>query len=244
MVAQSNDIFVGPEDERVPLWRYMDFAKFVSILTEGGLYFARVDHLGDNFEGTHAKGVQPIDLSPPPQVDEAQLRDAIKKSRVLARQTSRELKTRIFVSSWYMSEHESAAMWKLYGFNEQAIALKTSFRKLKFQLPADVFLGMVRYIDYEKDFIPGGNFWFPFVHKRKSFEHEREVRAIFAYALNRVPETKIGEWRKVDLQTLIDGVYVAPTAPAWFQELVSSTSSKFGFAFQAHRSSLDQDPLW
>jgi hypothetical protein len=33
------------------LWRYMDFAKFVSMLHEGGLYFARAGDFNDRFEG-------------------------------------------------------------------------------------------------------------------------------------------------------------------------------------------------
>jgi len=38
-----------------PLWRYMDFSKFVSLLMNKGLYFARADTFDDFFEG--AKGV-------------------------------------------------------------------------------------------------------------------------------------------------------------------------------------------
>ena len=36
------------------LWRYMDFTKFVAMLNNKALYFCRLDHLGDPFEG--AKG--------------------------------------------------------------------------------------------------------------------------------------------------------------------------------------------
>ena len=38
----------APETE---LWRYMDFAKFVSMLEQRSIYFARADVLGDPFEG-------------------------------------------------------------------------------------------------------------------------------------------------------------------------------------------------
>jgi hypothetical protein len=33
------------------LWRYMDFAKFVSLLETRSIHFARADVLGDSFEG-------------------------------------------------------------------------------------------------------------------------------------------------------------------------------------------------
>lgn len=37
-------------------------------------------------------------------------------------------------------------------------------------------IGLVKYIDYDKDVFPLDNTFYPFTHKRKSFEHEREVR--------------------------------------------------------------------
>lgn len=38
-------------DPATPLWRYMDFEKFISLLEERAPYFARADKLGDKFEG-------------------------------------------------------------------------------------------------------------------------------------------------------------------------------------------------
>ena len=38
-------------DPNTPLWRYMDFAKFVALLEHRAIYFARADQLGDKFEG-------------------------------------------------------------------------------------------------------------------------------------------------------------------------------------------------
>ena len=37
---------------------------------------------------------------------------------------------------------------------------------------------MVKYVDYDKVPIALGNHFFPFVHKRLSFAHETELRAI------------------------------------------------------------------
>jgi hypothetical protein len=35
------------------LWKYMDFVKYVSLLSKRALYFCRVDSLGDDFEGAY-----------------------------------------------------------------------------------------------------------------------------------------------------------------------------------------------
>ena len=42
-----------------PLWRYMDFTKFVAMLASKSLYFSRVDRLDDAFEGAFPTLQQP-----------------------------------------------------------------------------------------------------------------------------------------------------------------------------------------
>jgi hypothetical protein len=42
--------------DNTPIWRYLDFAKFVLLLTERSLFFCRADLLGDKFE--LAKGIR------------------------------------------------------------------------------------------------------------------------------------------------------------------------------------------
>ena len=41
-----------PSDPSATVWRYMDFAKFVSLLDSQALYFARASLLEDKFEGS------------------------------------------------------------------------------------------------------------------------------------------------------------------------------------------------
>ena len=47
--------FKQPENNKIMVWRYMDFTKFVSMLENGGLFFCRADLLGDPFEGSFAR---------------------------------------------------------------------------------------------------------------------------------------------------------------------------------------------
>src|SRR5215207_9699692 len=51
----SNFACTPPDDENVRVWRYMTFIKFVSLLDRSALFFARVDRLGDPFEGSYAR---------------------------------------------------------------------------------------------------------------------------------------------------------------------------------------------
>jgi hypothetical protein len=43
-----------PEDDTT-IWRYMNFAKFVSILHDNSLCFSRLDLLGGPFEGAYSR---------------------------------------------------------------------------------------------------------------------------------------------------------------------------------------------
>lgn len=88
---------------------------------------------------------------------------------------------------------------------------------------------------YNKDWIPESNPLAPFLYKRKSFQHEHEVRALIPMGdlrelqkdphLNSVPLT--GLWQTVDLKCLVEKVYVAPDAPTWFFELVKRVTERY-----------------
>ncbi len=86
------------------------------------------------------------------------------------------------VNCWHMNEHESAAMWKLYLKSDEGIAVQSTYNKLLNSMHDSndfmLLVGAVNYIDYNKEVIPFGNAFYPYIHKRKSFEHERELRAV------------------------------------------------------------------
>ena len=161
----------------------------------------------------------------------------------------------VFLNCWHMNEYESAAMWKLYTKSNEAVALQSTFSRLHSCLPKKVYVGVVQYIDYDKDWMAEGNAFYPFVHKQKSFEHEREVRAVIqasSYIKNgaEVPRqigmknNELGRQVEVELETLIEKIYVAPTAPDWFGELVKRVTGKYRLEKPVIRSILDQKPVY
>jgi hypothetical protein len=80
---------------------------------------------------------------------------------------------------------------------------------------APLIYSEVHYIDFSKEQIPAGNPVFPFLYKRQSFEHKREVRAISPLVEMKNPaQYKHGIGIPVDLNTLIEDLYVHPGAPA------------------------------
>jgi hypothetical protein len=49
--ATGHYVFTEPSNPDIRIWRYMDFAKYVSLLETSALWFSRADKLGESFEG-------------------------------------------------------------------------------------------------------------------------------------------------------------------------------------------------
>lgn len=243
-LSKLRQLFAVP-DENVTIWRYVDFIKFVDLLENQCLFFARVDKLGDDFEGSCPK---------------ANLRYRLKQySRLVGVDIEaddisafyRLLREFTAVNCWYINEYESAAMWTLYLKSNEGIALRSSYRRLR-----DSFIDQkphkickVHYIDYEKDTM-STNLLAAYLHKRKSFEHESELRAIiqvlsrrrFSKRSKRPFDTGIRI--QVNLDVLIDKIYVAPQTPDWQFNLVKSLVEKYGLRKEVVYSILDDKPVY
>jgi len=117
-----------------------------------------------------------------------------------------------------------------------------------------VFVGAVHYVDYEQRHIPFGNVFTPFLYKRLSFEYERELRALAVKACMSGDDAKIEETRldfehegisvHVGLDELVECVFVAPTTPVWFQNLIRDVLRRYGLDRQVTRSDLEASPLY
>jgi hypothetical protein len=140
-----------------------------------------------------------------------------------------------------MSEHESAAMWSHYA--DRGVAICSTYEALIASLDPTIefYAGTVKYIDYATEVMPGGNAFWPLIHKRQGFESERELR--FVSYFGDPVETASSEPKfdpsfegpavlavKADLASLPSGVYVSPTAPPWFAEVVKSVLRCYGLA--------------
>ncbi len=241
MAASTHYVFEKPSNVDTPIWRYMDFTKFVSMLENSGLYLARADKLGDPFEGSYSRG------------NEKQRPDVYKDKRLedilpSLGKWAQLMRYKTFVNCWHMNYHESAAMWYQYAKTNEAIAIRSTFQKLDDLLDSDCLLGVIKYIDYEHDWLPEGNLLFPFVHKRLSFAHEQEIRVVVQdnpNLPNFVKEIRPdGIWKKLDLSLLIEEIYVAPTSPTWFHELVEKVISKYELNKPVIQSTLDKEPFF
>ena len=84
--------------------------------------------------------------------------------------------------------------------------------------------------------------FFPFLFKRKSFQYEREVRIISDISSANI---KINDGMKidVDINQLIEKIYIHPKSENWYKNLVIELVSKLGFDFTIEKSDLESDIL-
>ncbi len=218
---EHHEVFNRPADH-AQIWRYIDFAKFVDVLDRKALFFARADRMNDPWEASLSLAIEERHL----EKINLQLPPGSRPPRVVEyRAHWQAVRRRMFLSCWHLADHESAAMWDLYAGREgQGIALQSTFGRLERALPNEwqhsIHAGTVSYVDYSSDDIPLGNAFYRCLYKRTGFEHERELRAIFDTHDDRSPH---GFLVPVDLSTLVEKIYVAPTASPWFPERVKRT---------------------
>ena len=181
----------------VQLWRYMNFAKFVSTLETRQLFFTRADKLDDPFEGAWSEPtLRQLDSLIEHGNNRGHEDPATGDRYVSEKETARLWKQIILghsqqerrytlINCWREGEHESEAMWNQtprHG-EKYELAIKSDFKSLVHSFPSrsrvpDI-VARVEYIPYQTKEMPlslAG----PYFHKRIEFQDEREVRAIIS----------------------------------------------------------------
>ena len=213
----------------IVLWKYMDFLKFVNILTTNKIWFNKINCFEDVYEGTYPVANKALrdkiyNGAPPPQC----VYDTAEKYE----------RQRLYVLCFHNNEYESAAMWNLYA-NDAGIAIKTSGNRLKkcFNNESkNIYIAPVDYIDYEKDFLPEGNAFYLGTHKRKSFSHEKEIRCMYFNTGDALDDK--GQYINVDVTELIEEIYISPYAPEYMADTLKALLKKYGYHIPITKSPL------
>jgi hypothetical protein len=176
--------------------------------------------------------------------------DGIRRAAMNLRQI-RTLTKDYFVNCWHVNENESEAMWKLYLQGDQGIVLRSSVQRLINSLAGyapHVHIGKVKYVDHFTSEVAVNNFFEFALLKRRSLEHERELRAVIwgrpLRFQNTITDCDVGINAACCLDTLIEEIRVAPTAKDWFLEIVRSVSQAYRFGFSVQPSYLARPPIW
>ncbi|MEM5669932.1 hypothetical protein AAHB59_18150 [Bacillus cereus] len=230
----------------------MDFTKFMSMLDKEEIFFTRSDRFADKFEGTFPKANREMRPDTYKDILIPKYQEQVFKRLDEIVTYGRKF---ITINCWHMNEYESAAMWDLYLKSGEGIAIQSNVGRLIESFahsPQKILIGKVEYKDFNKDFVSGEEPVDLFIYKRKSFEHEREIRAIHQYPFvlsdegwiddKAEPPIEYGVGIQCDIRVLIEKVYISPTAPGWFEELVRSMCDKFNLNIDVIRSELSELP--
>ena len=148
------------------------------------------------------------------------------------------------VNCWHANDGESEAMWRLYADNGKAVAIETSIDALKESIQCResehrVHIYPVKYLDFfdkapkPSDCVVEGHLT-PLL-KRRSYQHENEVRAFIGRVPKDIQESgNIEYWQPtpirlpVDVGILVKRVYVSPYASDPFESSVTNICELLG----------------
>lgn len=162
-----------PKDDSV-IWRFLDLAKFISLLKERALFMTRADKFEDQFEGAVCT-----------------LADSDKYDAALSDYFSEVLEGKPVGDQLIENEHHAIQL----------------IRKNSFE-----------------------------------YEHEVRVRIITEGGLSPNPPEFMT--LPVELDELIESVYVSPMAEPWFRDVVEDVLRKYGLEKKVYHSALDDKALF
>jgi hypothetical protein len=235
----------------------MDFPKFVSLISKKALFFALADKLVDNFEGSwpvsnfflRSESLAKISVNTRTGETTNLAKSLSKTSKEYARFTA--------INCWHANPYESVAMWKLYLQSNEGIAIRTTYENLKDSIQPDfehpIYLGKVNYLNYKTDHIPSVDMLAPFIHKQIAFKYENEIRVVIIIYpkddkvindFSKPSPMQNGLYVPVNIDTVIERIYLAPSTLGWFSDLVSEICSKYGISKPIIPSELDELPVY
>lgn len=262
MPYQAHPSFTEPKNGNARLWRYMDLARFLSILEKRALFFPSVATLAeiDPYEGEPALA----------KIRAAQARGA--EALRTFRLNTEVFKHLNFFNSWHMNDGESDAMWKLYIKGSDGIAIQSTVERLRASFSNSpgytVYMAKVEYVDHSTFTTPTNTIFgvSDYMFKRVAFRHEQEVRlgtcrsdALAEFFDNIAGSLKTpapgvtkedillspnrkGVYVEADIPSLVERVVISPFSPIWFSDLVASLCQRLGYTFEVVSSEMSRPP--
>ena len=255
-----------PLDKNAIIWRYMDLNKYLSLLERSAIFFCRADKFSDPFEGSIPKIEYDYRLKEAKKssefhgqpFDEEKAANNIKGLAT----THKNFKRGIVINCWHINNNESDAMWRLYLKDNEGVAIQSTARKVFETMDKAVEvieLSKIRYIDFDKQgwYHPteyphtSYNLIAPYFHKRIEFAYEQEYRiyheireAIKNEEYWDTQENHKGKFIKVDLRTLVDKIYLPPTADKKTVDRIKALTKQYDYDFDFAISKLQNEPYY
>jgi len=181
--------------------------------------------------------------------EEMDLANGIEQAREAAREN-------YYASCWRLGTDENPNIWKQYA-DGRGIAIETTYRQMEEFLAPDqenLYMGIIRYLDYEDDITPTGIPYVLYFYKHRTFDGEQEFRVLTNREGNPIirtdgqelpPESRPDNPSHVnlsaDMDALINRVILSPKADDELRDQVEVTLDEHGVSAPVVSSRLD-DP--
>lgn len=232
------------------VWRYMPFSKFISLLTYQALWFTKLNILHDEYEGLIPSTTKELmDKENQKYKEQFNTPEFHQQIDSWASDNENSGKELLVVNCWFLDEYESEQMWKKYGGSNEAVAIKSTVRRLvnNVLIPDDdhiSHIGAVSYIDHDKHemsrYEANQAHERAFLKDKQRFSHEQELRIVTMnfkttncasmegkpYTPEQVADKNMNNFENpglyvgVRLQQLFTEVVICPDAEDWFIYLV------------------------
>jgi hypothetical protein len=214
------------------IWHYYTLPKFLSLLSSSSIYMCRQDKFDDSFEGAMTKKDEAFFESKAAGITKGMKGDSLGCT---------------YSNCWTKSDVDEYVLWSSYASLKDGVAIQSTVLKLITALDSEdkrlVYVSDVQYIDYNTQYsfqLTGNiaNMIAPHFSKRPYFEAEKELRAMYWDTDGRFSNTPEGLLFKVDLNELIESVYVAPQSYPQYRELIEELLHKYGLQKEVKRSGI------
>jgi hypothetical protein len=229
-------------------WKYMDLAKFISLLSKEALYFACPSEFYDPLEGYIPKiwakdyainnqqqnrelfeSLRNHVTSLPPMVDSKNIElieranQSINDGSNIVENLWEVIREEVIsdhgVSCWHKSNDESEAMWKLYSASGQGIAIESTIGQLTDSILDKENLVDIKSVNYFSENNPGKyNGQLDPLFLKRN-SFEHEKELRAAISLKTKGK---GTFVKCDLYKLISHIHVSPLAEPYFRDVVEN----------------------
>lgn len=221
-----------PIDPNQIIWHYFTLPKFLSLVSCSSLYLCRQDKFDDSFEGAITKKDEAFFESKSPGITKGMAGDSLGCT---------------YSNCWTKADFDEYVLWGSYASLQEGVAVQSTVLRLISALdpsdPRSVYVSNVQYIDYTLDYsfqLTGGiaNMIAPHFSKRPYFCAEKELRAMYWNTDGRFNNSPEGLLFKVDLNKLIEKVYVAPFSKPWYRDIIEGLIRKYGLKKEVLRSGI------
>ncbi|MAC12606.1 MAG: hypothetical protein CMN74_10420 [Sphingorhabdus sp.] len=223
----------------MPLWRYMDLPKFLSLLLDKALWLPNANLLAkdDPYEGAlwdknfihrtwRSMGDVPetfkafLNLNHRESDEESDEKVFMRYMRTIEQvvHISKSARSSFYVNCWHGARQESAAMWKIYGSPGPGVALISDVDRIENSLVPDgkqLYCGQVNYLD-DTEPLDWSNGFNIIMSKRRCFSYENEVRIVYWGRGDQFEEIDLNLWDEERLRFNFSG-FVKKTSQAGVQ---------------------------